>query len=242
MPSWRTHRAIVKAAWPPELPRGDLLRGVLEGVVEPDVAVDMITRCWRGRCRQVRAPHHEPQDGIAEWYYDLAHFFRARGDLFNAGKALGRALHYLHDGAVKRRKWLILDVHDDVEDKMEELVERLPHICNGVRARRSNEPAEALCYAYERTVALLRKFATEAVPPEEGVRYKKKGRLKKLSAFVAAALASLAAALAFPPAVILVAPASALAAALWTPREYVLAMRGGAMCLEPMWFKPAMTC
>jgi len=40
------------------------------------------------------------QWGLVEYYFNLACFYRARGDLHAAGRALGRALHYIHDGAV----------------------------------------------------------------------------------------------------------------------------------------------
>ncbi|MEM4793230.1 MAG: hypothetical protein QXS00_09970 [Pyrobaculum sp.] len=242
MPSWRTHRAIVKAAWPPELPRGELLRGILRGVVEPDIEADLVTRCRKKRCREARAPHHDPPEALVRWYYDLAHFFRARGDMYSAGRALGRALHYLHDGAVKTKKWLLLNVHDDVEAQMDQLASQLPHICNGAKHRRSNNPVEALCHAYALTSALLRQFAADAISPQVGAYYKARGRRKKIYATSAVVVAAVATAVAMPYAALVPAAVGLLAISFWTPRDYVLAMRGGAMCLRPTWGRPAMTC
>ncbi|MGB9705057.1 MAG: hypothetical protein ACPL3C_06375 [Pyrobaculum sp.] len=249
MPTWNTHRVLVDKAWPESLPRGELYRGVMRGVVEPDVEEDRVyvERCRRGRCRrsEARPAHHKPQPDLVEYYYNLAHYHRARGDLYNAGRALGRALHYVHDGAVKTKKWLILDVHDEVEQRMDALAAELPHICREAKPGRSNNPVDALCYAYQQTKTLLARFAQEAVTPDAARAYRRRGLKKKIYlALAGAAVTAAGVALVThtSPLLILIGGAASLSAVTWTPRDYIIAMRGGALCLKPRRAKPAMTC
>ena len=75
-----------------------------------------------------------------EYYYSLACFYRARGDLHLAGVALGRALHYIRNGVVK----IVGKAHDEIEKEMDGLIKMLPHLCSGVVARRSDRAVEAL--------------------------------------------------------------------------------------------------
>jgi hypothetical protein len=96
VPSWRVHRALASLV-SAGLPR-DAARGLLAGVVEPDAVPDLEVRCRGGRCRAVYMRHHAgvPR-GLVKYYFNLACFYRARGNLHAAGRALGRALHYIHD-------------------------------------------------------------------------------------------------------------------------------------------------
>ncbi|WP_333639305.1 hypothetical protein [Pyrobaculum aerophilum] len=245
MPSWATHRRLVALAWPQGLPKGDLYRGVIKGVVEPDVVSDMlyVKKCGGRKCRWALAPpkHHELQISLVEYYYNLAQYYRARGDLYNAGRALGRALHYIQDGAVKTKKWLILNVHDSLEKEIEGLLNKMPEICRGVRAERSNNPIKALCHAYQQTAALLIRFRDEVVPPDDAVEFYKRGRRKKL-ALIAAGLVAAVIGLSTYAWLLLAGVVAAATAATWTPREYILTMRGGYVCLKPKWGKAVMSC
>lgn len=216
-------------------------------MVAPDVEIDYLvaTRC-RKKCRTrlVRVPHHGHTPwGLVEYYYNLACFYKSRGDLAAAGDALGRALHYLHDTAVKTRKWLILDVHDEVEREMEKLASSLPEVCRGVEGKKSTDAREALCLAYNRTLGLVAQFLQERLPTaEEARRLLKRGRLKKAAVF-SAAWGAAAVLYATTPLSVLALVGAAVASFLlagWTPREYILAMRGGATVVRPYGYRPAL--
>ena len=238
MPSWRVHRVLaLLAAREVGLPQG-LIEGLLRGVVEPDVTPDKVLVAGRRRLYAKRARHHGvSNDALVEYYYNLACFYRARGDLYSAGRALGRAAHYLQDAAVKTRKWLIFDVHDEVEAEMGRLVGSLPHVCS----RPAGDAAVSLCRAYADTVQLFRRFVSEPVVDRAtGRRLLWRGRLKKWSAVAAlgsALVASVFAALAWG----LLASAAGLYLALrWTPGEYVAAMRAGVHRVVPLGYVTAM--
>ena len=110
MSSWRVHRALALRA-SAGLSK-DVVEGLLKGVVEPDVVVDRRVICGRKRCRIFNVRHHAGMPwSLVEYYFNFACFYRARGDLHATGRALGRALHYIHDGAVKTTR----DDHDKIE-------------------------------------------------------------------------------------------------------------------------------
>jgi len=141
MPSWRVHRALALRA-SAGLPK-EVVKGLLEGVVEPDVVADRKVICGHKRCRIVNVHHHAGVPwNLVKYYFNLACFYRARGNLYAAGRALGRALHYIHDGIVTR------DNHDEIEREMDKLVEKLPDLCKNEVAVRSNKATNALCTAY----------------------------------------------------------------------------------------------
>ncbi len=243
MPSWRVHRtlALLTSAGLPK----EAVKGLLKGVVEPDVAVDRKVACRRRRCRTVNVRHHAGIPwGLVEYYFNLACFYRARGDLYTAGVALGRALHYIHDGAVNAKR----HNHDEIEREMDKLVEKLPDLCRNEEARRSNKAADALCFAYLESRRLVERYVTEPQPSrKKALRALWLGRVKKWWP-----APTLAAILAIP----FVAPSPAILSfialsfmlfgllAAWTrrPKEYVVAMRGGVACVKPQEYLPAVTC
>ena len=221
----------------------EVVRGLLEGVVDPDTVGDGEVKCRGGRCRVAPLRHHASiPRRLVEHYFNLACFYRARGDLYMAGKALGRAMHYLHDGAVKTRKRLVFNVHDDVEKEMERLADRLPDVCIGVAARRSNKAVEALCYAYLESRRLVERFMSEPLlPQEEALRVLWRGRAKRwglVAAGFGAGVAGLAAGLPLALSGFL----AAAAFSMWRPGEYAAAMRGGVACVKPRGYVPALTC
>jgi len=238
VPSWRVHRALVLlAAREVGLPR-ELLGGLLRGVVEPDEAPDKVLTRGKRRSYFRRVSHHGgvPWE-LVEYYYNLACFYRARGDLYSAGRALGRAAHYLQDAAVKTRKWLIFDIHDEVEAEMGRLVGSLPHICS----RPAGDAAVSLCKAYAYTVQLFKRFASDPVVDQEiGRRLLRRGRLKKWSA--AAVFASVLVISVFVKFTwgFLISAAGLYLALRWTPKEYVAAMRAGVHKVEPPGYETAM--
>jgi hypothetical protein len=172
--------------------------------------------------------------GLVEYYFNLACFCRARGDLHLAGVALGRALHYIHDGAVKTAG----RAHYEIEKEMDKLVKALPHLCNGVVARRSDKAVEALCYAYLESKRLVERFMEEPLlPREKASRALWRGRAKRWGLAVASFVLSLAAPL--PSFAFLILTLGIFAALMWTPKEYAVAMRSGVICVAPWKYMPA---
>jgi len=97
---------------------------------------------------------------LVEYYFNFACFYRARGDLHAAGRALGRALQYIHDGAVKTTR----DGHDKIEREMDELVDKLSDLCKNEAVKRSNTAVDALCFAYLESRQLIERFMAEPQP------------------------------------------------------------------------------
>jgi hypothetical protein len=219
------------------------VKGLLKGVVEPDIAADRKVVCRRGRCRAVKVRHHAgvPWD-LVKHYFNLACFYRARGDLYMAGVALGRAMHYIHDGAVKATG----KAHDEIEREMDELVKKLPDLCRDGLAKRANKAAEALCTAYLKSGQLVEWFTTEPQPPrKEALKALRRGRVKRW--WPAAAFAVVFTSFFVAPPIVfsigfLLTLLWLMAVWNWVPEEYVVAMRGGAACVKPRGYLPAITC
>ncbi|MEM4605297.1 MAG: hypothetical protein QXR68_08155 [Pyrobaculum sp.] len=241
MPTWQTHRRLAILAAGAVGVGGELLRGLLAGVVEPDVARDRERVCGKRRCYYRDVRHHGGYlDKLVEYYYNLACFYKSRGDLYRAGVALGRAMHYLHDDSVKTRKWAIFDVHDEVEKGMEYVSPN----CDAVVARRSTNPEEAFCLALRRSVELLKRFVEEPVVDlDTARRLLWRGRWKKASAYLAAWLPTLLTAVASSAYFPFFFIASIIATYIllsWTPWEYTVAMRAGLEIFKPDDYETAM--
>jgi len=243
MPPARAHVAIASAAAAAVgLPR-ECAQGLLRGVVEPDEVEDrevvVVTRRGGPYARERRVRHHQtlPRD-LIEYYYNLACYYRAVGDLYNAGRALGRAVHYLQDWSLDARN---PRVHDRAEREMSRLASELPELCSRVRPRRSTDPAEALCAGFRETARLLMRFLSEPpADPREALREYRRAKAAKwgLGASLAGALAlALYMQWAAPAALILVALALL---ASWTPRGYIRAMRAGLVVVRPRRYRTAM--
>lgn len=117
MPSWQAHRSIVQAVLQElPLPR-EVFEGVMKGVVDPDKTPDreVKLRIYGNKgvsFREGYAKHHGSSRRLVEYYLNLSLYYFRRGDPRRAGFMLGRALHYVQDGSLSRRKFLILDVHE----------------------------------------------------------------------------------------------------------------------------------
>jgi len=239
VPSWRVHKALVlqtSAGLPKEV-----VKGLLEGVVEPDIVVDRKVACRPNRCRIVNVRHHAgvPR-GLVEYYFNLACFYRARGDLHMAGIALGRALHYIHDGAVKATG----HIHDKIEKEMDVLIKKLPNLCKN-EVKQTSKAVEALCSAYLESRRLIERFMMEPQPSQkEALRALWLGRAKRWW-LATVSMAVLAFPFATPPLIPFIVPLTLLGlsvAWMWKPEEYVVAMRGGVVCVQPQKYLPAITC
>lgn len=146
------------------------INGLFEGVIEPDKLPDYKVRVYtskRVRTRIIPATQHDGINKLLVKYYShLALYFYRHDDLFNAGRALGRAIHYVQDGVIKRTKWLFLDVHDKIEEEIDVLVrtklsEMLDECIKIKKIKVSSNSREALCSAIKCTYDLLRWFVDE---------------------------------------------------------------------------------
>jgi hypothetical protein len=233
---------------------GSFLEGLFRGVVEPDEVPDrVVTYVLRfGRGGDIRigkkisyAKHHTVDEALVRYYYDLALFYARRGDMKLSGVALGRAIHYAQDGAVKTRKLMVLDVHEDVEKRISEAIKSLGQevfkLCRGVELgkKSSSNALEALCIAYSRTLNILRNFFTELMQRPDIERLRRgvwMWRAGKALAMVAAVMAPLV--LGSVEALAITLP-TAIGLALYTPQTYYQAMRAGIMITKPRGYHTA---
>ena len=116
---WRTHKAIAKAIAREARLKGEILRSLLNGIVDPDKYPEKVVRVKVGRrgrvyTRTVPMSHHNQSiDAV------MKHVWRARisflaGDFLNAAYRLGWALHYIQDRCVG--KGIFGLKHESVED------------------------------------------------------------------------------------------------------------------------------
>jgi hypothetical protein len=175
---------------------------------------------------------------VAEYYFNPACFYRARGDLRMAGRALGRAMR--RDGAVKAAG----DARDEIEREMDKLAEKLPDLCKSEVARRQG--CRCVVFRLPGIQATYRAVYSGA-PAFAERSVGRLGRTKKrwpAVAFAAIFIFPLvASSLAIPSFIAFSFTLSGLLAA-WTrrPKEYVVAMRGGVICVKPQEYLPAVAC
>lgn len=244
MPSWKVHRNVTEAAivrLGVELPR-ELLRGILEGVVDPDRVPDRevklrLTRRGEVRASMRYATHHSPSNAFIWYYFNLSLYHLRRGDEFKAGFMLGRALHYIQDGALSRRRYLVLDVHDREEEEIDRLAttsQSIEELCRTVDVsgkRRSSRAAEALCIALRESVNLFNRFADESRKPVDIPRLRRRvRRIRFAKALVI--IASTLPVIVYPPFAI-VTLLIVCATIFFRPKTYYEAMKAGLMILKP---------
>ncbi len=157
----------------------------IQGVSEPDNVHDLRAkpiRCKKGGYSVKYAPvkHHSVLEvrPLIDYYLDLALYLYSNGKLFDAGRALGRAVHYAQDAVLKRTKMLILDVHESLERKVNHLaryeLNRFLEQCipkeldrDGLYIYRkflkpSSRAEDVVCRAISTTYALLYEFLRDA--------------------------------------------------------------------------------
>ncbi|MEM4500946.1 MAG: hypothetical protein QW230_03030 [Thermofilum sp.] len=250
MPSLNVHRSITEAAIAKlgvELQK-EFSSGLLEGVADPDKVPDRELKprvTARGRVRTYvgYAKHHGPSRNLVEYYFNLSLYHLRRGDGFKAGFMLGRALHYVQDGALSRRRYFVLDVHDREEEVMKELAKSPQHVeetCRTVNVsgkRGSSRAAEALCIALRESVDLLTRFTKESNKPVDVSELKRRVRRIRLAKALIASASALLTAVS-PSLTALTLPIICITL-LFRPKTYYEAMRAGLMLLRPIGVKPA---
>lgn len=249
MPSWETHKNILDAILKDfiyRLPK-DFVKGLYEGVVDPDRVPDKtekvrLTKRGRMVFREVYVSHHNPPQNLINYYYNLSLYNLRRGDRYGAGFMLGRALHYIQDSSVGRRKYLILDVHNNVELLMNRLSKdprTIEILCSGVKLekkKKSSSPDEALCIAFRETKKVFEKFVEEALKNVDIDKLKKNVRRIKMAKVLIPLLLYLLVLVN----VMFIIPAftAMIIAVLYIPKTYYEAMKAGLMIVKPFGIKP----
>lgn len=218
MPSLSIHRSVTEAA----IARlgaklqEKFLNGLIEGLTDPDRVPDIGLKLWvtargRIRARVGYAKHHSASRTFVDYYFNLSLYNLRRGDEHRAGVMLGRALHYVQDEAISRRKHFVLDMHDE-EEKAVNMLAKIPQcveeVCKAVDVgsrRTSSEAAEALCIAFRESVSLLARFTEESDKPVNTDEFKRRirriRRAKALVVFISALLT-----IVFPPLIAVALP------------------------------------
>jgi len=230
----------------------DLVRGLLDGVVDPDRNPDLklIVRSRRRRSYVRRVPvrqHGGVNKALVHYYYCLALYHYRNGNDYMAGRALGRAIHYVQDGVLQRKKWMgLVDVHDELESEIEIMVKEGFDFstCSQV-IKESNKPGEVLCSAYVGTVELLSKFSSEASANVDKEFARSRVRTIKRIKWLSGTLTALAYALAITQALATVVLTPLVITALISiaslkPRAYWEAMKAGILIVKPSGYITAM--
>ena len=262
MPSWSIHRLVLSQALQVvcrELGLDGLdrefLKSLYRGVVEPDKVPDRVVkyRLRIGRSSRVKvstrigyAKHHTVDKTLISYYYHLALYYARKENKMLSGLALGRAIHYAQDSAIKTRKYLLVDIHDKVEKELEALTKKLKEdiqeLCRDVKLDRkssSTQDIDALCIGYTQTIEILKNFFTEL---KQSIDIKKLWKriwvTRTLKTIVALTLIAIPPLLNIYEALIITIPI-AIGVALYRPKLYYEAMKSGIMILKPYSYKTA---
>jgi len=223
----------------------NFLKGLFQGVVEPDKLLDFI----KGE-RLVPVKQH---DGInytlVKYYLHLALYFYRKGDTYSSGRALGRALHYVQDGVIKRRRWL-RDVHEDIENSIDFLVrnelQNIINNCIKVKVKVSSNPREALCSAVAESYNVLSWFIHELENPLDARKLLRRLKTIKflkytVSTFLACLLLAIYATYlvsAFPLTPIIIV--AIIVTSLYKPKTYWNAFKMGLIKIKLLTYRTAM--
>uniref|UniRef100_A0A7J3QF04 Uncharacterized protein n=1 Tax=Ignisphaera aggregans TaxID=334771 RepID=A0A7J3QF04_9CREN len=262
MPSWSIHRLVLSQALQDvcrELSLDSLdrefLKSLYRGVVEPDKVPDRVVR-YRlriGRSSRVKistrigyAKHHTVDKTLISYYYYLALYYARRENKMLSGLALGRAIHYAQDSAIKTRKYMLVDVHNEVEKELEALTKNLrkdiQELCRDLKLDKrssSTQDIEALCISYTQTIEILKNFFIEL---KQSIDIKKLWKriwiTRTLKTITALTLITTPLLLNIYEALVFTIPI-AVGIALYRPRLYYEAMKTGIMVLKPYNYKTA---
>ena len=199
---WRTHKAIAKAiAWEAGL-RGETIRSLLNGIVDPDKYPEKTVKVKVGRkgriyTRTVPMSHHNPSIEAVMKHVWRARLYFLAGDILNAAYRLGWALHYIQDRCVG--KGLLGLKHEAVENdaanvqvKREDVLhgfseaESSPRFVKAVlySLRATTDPVDAVREATTASSAVFAAIFGSRTPPKELMR--KYGEEKKKHAKIIA--------------------------------------------------------
>lgn len=165
MPKWRTHRIILEKAlgnFNLNL-RKDFLDGLFNGIIDPDIKQDKKIIISKKRTYEKEITHHDVHNNLIRYYYELSLYYVRRNKWYFSGLMLGRCLHYIHDSIIKRRKMLIIDAHEEIENELEKLSDMISELCEEkIIKKSSSNPKEIICSAYYMSIDVLRNFFEES--------------------------------------------------------------------------------
>ncbi len=191
-----------------ELP-GEYAKGVVEGLEEVGGNIDETRRV--------------PFRALADYFYILACYYRANGDNYNAGRALGKAIYFLH-------RWLV----DTYKIPRVEVVSDLPRVC--AEEQNKDKPA---CLLYVATLKVIKSFLSEMEIDRRSAR-RKYIAMRFLKGIVVASLiiiGGVVIAFGIPLLAGLVFASALLILRLWIPRAYIIAMKSGIILIKPRGLK-----
>ncbi len=233
----------------------ELVQGLLRGIIEPDEKPDFryitVTRYRRRRvytCTiERRIPHHDivgtaiddvTRGDFIRYYVYLASYLYRRGQYYDSGRALGRAIHYVQDSTIP-----YTENHEELENDIERCLKS--KICNETAIKIVNE-------AYEKTLEIIKLFyeiiSTE--PSQEHINMLK-SRIRKIRTlkialctvpplvilFLSFMLNTL---LIFLLYLLLVEPQIVSVVVHWTPKTYWEAFKMGLLRLKLRSYRTAM--
>ncbi len=180
---WSCHREItlraierIRVKFPESFING-LLKGCVEPDKEPDYRVIMYRRKRRAVTKRIPVAHHDvpktrvdniDRSILVDYYVRLAVYYYVNSIYDKAGRALGRALHYVQDSVLPSLGSKYKFIHDDIEKLIEEYVEGKTR----VQAESARRLAER---ALEESVKILTRFINEvnsAISYKENIKHK----------------------------------------------------------------------
>jgi len=192
-----------------ELP-GEYAKGVMEGLEE--VGSKNIDEKRRVSFR-----------ALADYLYILACYYRANGDNYNAGKALGKAIYFLH-------RWLV----DTYKLSRIEAVSDLPRVC--AEEQNKDKPA---CLLYVATLNVIKSFLSEAEVDRKSAK-RKYITMRLLKGIIICGLIIVGGVViifGIPLLAGLIFASVLLILRLWIPKAYIIAMKSGIILIKPKGLK-----
>lgn len=277
MPSLRAHRNITMIALnrlTHNLPK-DMINGILKGVIDPDIVRDKVIKyveCKRRRSRRRKrsrskqskrkrtcvvsafVSHHNPVEGVIDYYVILSFYYFRRNDRYNAGFMLGRALHYVQDSSLSK-----FNLANDV-DKKEKIINNMfatpkiiEKLCYGNiedNEKISLLAEKTVCVVLEESIKLLNYFVEEIRKPIDIAKIKKevmKIRLIKMFSIITILALLFLSVVQITELTYLILFTILLYTALFAlpmiilyqPTIYYEAMKAGLMIVKPDSFQPA---
>lgn len=252
VPSHQAHKSITVAALEKlgyTLSK-DLVSGILNGVVDPDRVPDRKVYTYvrsRGRIivREHCVSHHDSNRELIDYYFNLSLYYLRRGDEYRAGFMLGRALHYVQDGSLSRRRYLLFDTHRSEEkaiNNMASTPQKIGEICREVSVEnreKSSRALEALCIALKESVKTIESFSGESARNVDAARLREKVREFRLVKVLTTAALLLSIPIHQNILLSFTTILAAAVVALYRPKTYYEAMRAGLVIVRPYTIKTA---
>lgn len=250
MPSWEVHRNLTKAAISKLgiTLNKEIYNGLFEGIIDPDKVPDKvlwtyITKSGRVRISTSYTTHHEPFKNLINYYFNLSLYYLRKGDEFKAGFMLGRALHYIQDGALSKKRYFIFNIHNEEEKIMNEYAKNPQYIeilCKNINInnkRKSSKAKEAICIAFKKSMDILNHFIEES---KKSVNlYELKKTIRKIRIIKALIITIFTLPIIINPFFNILTFPIICIIIFFRPKIYYEAMKAGIIILKPISIEPA---